>query len=109
MTNEYFLPIFISWLFVAAIVGASVVVVAYEEKEDERKRRARKMARRNARERAKLEKEIEEAPHASRDTAFAHYEARRDFYRDIKTRRVIFDSVKTDPDGNLIWAKGRVA
>jgi hypothetical protein len=108
MTTEYFLPIFISWLLIAAIVGASIVVVAYEEKEDERKRRARKMARKNAQERARLEKEIEEA-RASRDTAFAHYEARRDFYRDIKTRRVIFDSVKTDPEGNLIWAKGRVA
>lgn len=107
MTNEYFLPIFMTWLFVAAIVGASVVVVAYEEKNDERKRRARKMARRNAQERARLEKEIEEA-RASMDAAFAHYEARRDFYKDLHVRRTVFDEVRTDAEGKLLSAKGRV-
>ena len=109
MTNEYFLPIFMTWLFVAAIVGASVVVVAYEEKEDERKKRARKMARRNAQERARIERELEEA-RASRDAASSHYEARRDFYKDLHApaRQTVFDEVRTKPNGKLISAKGRV-
>lgn len=108
MTNDYFLPIFMTWLFVAAIVGASIVVVAYEEKEDERKKRARKMARReaqkSARRIAELKRQIE-----LREAEIALHEANRAFYKTVTTRRVIFDSVKTDPEGNLLWAKGHVA
>lgn len=108
MTNEYFLPIFMTWLFVAAIVGASIVVVAYEEKEDERKKRARKRARRNAQERARRIEEVKRS-RGLMEAAFSRYEARRDFYKDIKTRRPVIDDYKTDEDGNLLWAKGHVA
>lgn len=107
MTND-FLTVFISWLFMAAVVGASVVVVAYEEKEDERKKRARKMARRNAQERARRIEEMKRSMELM-EAAFNRYEARRDFYKDIKTRRPVIDDYKTDEDGKLLWAKGHVA
>lgn len=107
MTTEYFLPIFMTWLFVAAIVGASVVVVAYEEKEDERKKRARKMARReaqkNARQIAELKRQMD-----LREAEIALYEANRAFYKDVHARKVIFEEVKTGEDGKLIAVKGRV-
>lgn len=107
MTTEYFLPIFISWLLIAAVVGASVVVVAYEEKEDERKKRARKKARReaqkSARRIAELKRQIE-----SREAELALYEANRAFYKDVHARKVIFEEVKTGEDGKLIAVKGRV-
>lgn len=108
MTNDYFLPIFMTWLFVAAIVGASVVVVAYEEKNDERKKRARKIARREAQESARriaeLKRKIE-----SREAELAHHEARRAFYEEVDSRKVIFDDVKFDENGKLLAAKGHVA
>ncbi len=108
MTNDYFLPIFMTWLFVAAIVGASVVVVAYEEKNDERKKRARKIARREAQESARriaeLKRKIE-----SREAELAHHEARRAFYEEVDARRVVFDDVKFDENGKLLAAKGHVA
>ena len=108
MTNEYFLPIFMTWLFVAAIVGASVVVVAYEEKNDVRKKRARKIARREAQESARriaeLKRKIE-----SREAELAHHEARRAFYEGVDSRKVVFDDVKFDENGKLLAAKGRVA
>lgn len=108
MTNEYFLPIFMTWLFVAAIVGASVVVVAYEEKNDARKKRARKIARREAQESARriagLKRKIE-----SREAELAHHEARRAFYEEVDARKVVFDDVKFDENGKLLAAKGHVA
>lgn len=108
MTNDYFLPIFMTWLFVAAIVGASVVVVAYEEKNDERKKRARKIARREAQESARriaeLKREIE-----LREVELALYEANRAFYKNVHAREVVYDDVKFDDDGKLLAAKGRVA
>lgn len=108
MTNDYFLPIFMTWLFVAAIVGASVVVVAYEEKNDERKKRARKIARREAQESARriaeLKRKIE-----SREAELAHHEARRAFYEEVDARRVVFDDVKFDENEKLLAAKGHVA
>ena len=108
MKNDYFLPIFMTWLFVAAIVGASVVVVAYEEKNDERKKRARKIARREAQESARriaeLKRKIE-----SREAELAHHEARRAFYEEVDARKVVFDDVKFDENGKLLAAKGHVA
>lgn len=107
MTNDYFLPIFMTWLFVAAIVGASIVVVAYEEKNDERKKRARKIARREAQESARriaeLKRKIE-----SREAELAHHEARRAFYEEVDARKVVFDDVKFDENGKLLAAKGHV-
>lgn len=107
MTNEYFLSIFVSWLLIAAVVGASIVVVAYEEREDERKKRARKRARReaqkSARRIAELKRQIE-----SREAEIALYEANRAFYKDVHARKVIFEEVKTGEDGKLIAVKGRV-
>lgn len=108
MTNDYFLPIFMTWLFVAAVVGASVVVVAYEEKEDERKKQARKRARWNAQERARRIEEMKRSRELM-EAAFSRYEARRDFYKDIKTHRTVIDDYKTDEDGKLLWAKGHIA
>lgn len=107
MTND-FLTVFISWLVVAAVVGASIVVVAYEEKEDERKKQARRRARRNAQERARRIEEMKRSRELM-EAAFSRYEARRDFYKDIKTRRSVIDDYKTDEDGKLLWAKGHVA
>lgn len=107
MTNEYFLPIFMTWLFVAAIVGASIVVVAYEEKEDERKKRARKIARREAQKSARRIAELKRQMDL-REAEIALYEANRAFYKDVHARKVIFEEVKTGEDGKLIAVKGRV-
>lgn len=107
MTNEYFLSIFISWLFVAAFIGAGLMMVAYEEKEDERKKRARKMSRREAQKSARRIAELKRQMDL-REAELALYEANRAFYKDVHARKVIFEEVKTGEDGKLIAVKGRV-
>lgn len=108
MTNDHFLSIFISWLLIAAVIGAGFTAVAYEEKNDERKKRARKIARREAQESARriaeLKRKIE-----SREAELAHHEARRAFYEEVDARKVVFDDVKFDENGKLLAAKGHVA
>lgn len=107
MTNEYFLSIFVSWLLIAAFIGAGLMIVAYEEKEDERKKRARRMARREAQKSARRIAELKRQMDL-REAEIAILEANRAFYKDVHARKVIFEEVKTGEDGKLIAVKGRV-
>ncbi len=105
--KNYFV-FFAVWILLAVIAYAAYMADIVEEDDKKRKAQARNRARREAHESARrlaeLKRQIE-----LREAEIALHEANRAFYKTVNARRVIFDSVKTDPEGNLISAKGRVA